>query len=60
MFPWQGPVSTKAGFAPATATFKLGRHFTANRDHYPWAWGLPRQQRGHALASVNRSHDQNS
>lgn len=60
MFPWQGPVSTRAGFAPATTTFKLGGHFTANRDHYPWAWGLPRQQRGHALASVNRSHDQNS
>lgn len=59
-FPWHQPVYTRASFAQTTTAFKLRRHFTANRNHHPWAWGLPGQQRGHTLASVDRSHDQNS
>ena len=54
------PVSTGVTSASTATTFKLKTSFTANRDHHPWAWGLPGQQRGHALALVGRSHDRNS
>lgn len=58
--PWAEGFPGTSQFLLGPALPKLRRHFTANRNHHPWAWGLPGQQRGHTLASVDRSHDRNS